>query len=373
MRVGLLTLLVKLGFKFLPVIIKSLKGVKSVKVVLAAASFGLWELFFSWQFVVLLMLTIFIHESGHVWAMRRMGMKTKGFYFVPLLGGAAVPDSMFPSRGAESYVAIMGPIWGGLIAIPTFAIWQITSNPLWAGITGWIAMFNLFNLLPVLPLDGGRILRSVAFSFSRKIGFVFVGAGMLLGAYLSSKIGLALFMFLFIVGGLEILIEARHGKKVRKVNAKIALLEKIFLPLKRDEVFIALNEDEDSDQTRKFFAVLQWKNMDRICEALTEQIRPNNMAPEGNQLCAWERTHNHSLMSKAELISHQHHISAHILDWLYKEYDENMYKLFQNPMNNWKTAYAVTSYCIVAGLLYYTMYITQHIPGSQAALTVFTN
>lgn len=372
MRTGLLILLVKLGFKFVPVFIKLLKGAKSLKVVLAAASFGLWELFFSWQFVVLLMLTIFIHESGHVWAMRKMGMKTRGFYFVPLLGGAAVPNSLFPSRGAESYVAIMGPIWGGLMAIPVLAIWQITGNPLWAGITGWIAMVNLFNLLPVLPLDGGRILRSVAFSFSRKIGFIFVGVGILTGAYLSSKIGLTLFTFIFIVGGLEVLVEACHGNKVRKVDAKITLIEKVFPIVKRNEIILALNKDKDSDQTRKLFGVLPWDNMDRICEALTEQICPDKEY-ECDHPHAWERTHSHSVMNKAELITHQHHIAAHILDWLYKEYDENMYKLFQNPMNGWKAVYAVIAYCVVAGLLYYIMYITQHIPGSQSALTVFRN
>jgi len=367
MRVGFLVLLLKLGVKFVPALIKLLKGAKSLKVGLAVASFGLWELFFSWQFVVLLMATIFIHESGHVWAMRHMGMKTKGFYFVPLLGGAAVPDSMFPSRGAESYVAIMGPIWGGLIAVPTLAMWHITGNPLWAGITGWIAMVNLFNLLPALPLDGGRILRSIAFSLSRKSGFILTCAGIILGAYLSSKIGLALFMFIFIFGGLEILFEARSGKKARRVNAKIALLKLVFPTAKENEIILAFT----SNDTRKFVTILPWDNMDRICNALNEHVRED--LEQNKPHFAWEKAHKHSVMNEAGLINHQYHIASHILDWFYEDYDEHTYKLFQNPMGNWKIIYSITAYCVVAGLLYYTMYLTQHIPGSQAAFTIFSN
>lgn len=371
MRIGSLALFAKLGIKVIPVFIKLLKGTKSLKVILAFGSFGLWDLFFSWQFVVLLMLTIFIHESGHVWAMRRMGMKTKGFYFVPLLGGAAVPDGMFPSRGAESYIAIMGPIWGGLFAIPTLAAWYVTSNPLWAGITGWIAMLNLFNLLPVLPLDGGRILRSIAFSFSRNMGFILVGMGMLLGVFLSFKIGLVLFAYLFTIGGLEILLEARQSKKVRKIDAKLALLEKIFPTAKRDDIILALNQHNAKDRVVKLFTTLLWIEMDRIRKALIEYIPSDEN--EFDTPNAWERAHNYAVMNKVELINHQHHITAHILDWLYQEYDEDTYKLFQNPMSGWKILSSVVAYCTVIGSLYYAMYLTQGVPGSQAAFMIFIN
>lgn len=370
-KIGLISLFVKLGVKILPVFLKLLKSAKSLKAVLALASFGLWELFFSWQFAVLLMLTIFIHESGHVWAMRRMGMKTKGFYFVPLLGGAAVPDDMFPSRGSESYVAIMGPIWGGLMIIPVFAIWYATENPLWAGIIGWIAMINLFNLLPILPLDGGRILRSIAFSFSRKIGFVLVGAGIVLGAYISFKAGLLLFVFLFFMGGLEILIEIWGAKKVRKFNSKLAFLQEVFPGVKRDEMILACNEDENKDQMEKLFEALSWDNMDKICASLTK-ICPSE--EDSFFRYSWERNHYHSAMDAKQMVTHQYHIAAHIMDWLYKGYAVDMRKLlrlFQNPMSGGMAMYSAAAYCAVAGLLYYAMHLTRHIPGSQAALAIF--
>lgn len=371
MRIGLVSLLVKLGAKILPVFLKLFKGAKSLKAVLALASFGLWELFFSWQFAVLLMLTIFIHESGHVWAMRKMGMKTKGFYFVPLLGGAAVPDDMFPSRGSESYVAIMGPIWGGLMIIPVLILWYATGNPLWAGIIGWIAMINLFNLLPILPLDGGRILRSIAFSFSRKIGFILVGAGMLFGAFITYKARLILFAFLFVLGGLEILIEARGAKKVRKFNEKLSFLQKVFPGVNLGEVFFILNTYDrysfvDKD---KFNAALPLDSTDRICLAsLIERI-----CTEGNQYTKHPiyLNLNLDLNLAHDREIYQYRIAKTIFLWLNEKYDKNVYRLFGNPMSGRMAAYSAAAYCAVAWLLYYAMHLTRHIPGSQAALAIF--
>src|SRR3989344_346902 len=113
---GLLVLLGKLLPKFISLLVKAipklLKAGKVVQVGSAVASVGAWSLVFSWQFALLIMLLLVVHESGHVWAMKRVGMKTKGIFFIPFLGAAAVSEEMFPSRKAEVYVAIMGPIWG---------------------------------------------------------------------------------------------------------------------------------------------------------------------------------------------------------------------------------------------------------------------
>lgn len=370
MKIGLISLFVKLGVKILPIFVKLLKGAKSLKAVLALASFGLWELFFSWQFAVLLMLTIFIHESGHVWAMRKMGMKTKGFYFVPLLGGAAVPDDMFPSRGAESYVAIIGPIWGGLMIIPVLILWYATGNPLWAGIIGWIAMINLFNLLPILPLDGGRILRSIAFSFSRKIGFVLVCAGMLFGAFITYKARLILFAFLFVFGGLEILLEVRGAKKVKKADEKFNFLRQVFPAAKFDEILLACDEEKMNSRIRKLFRALgraSWsvEDVGRIRQSLINVIWWDMWKAVA------EEDDDYFSMNKKDKIVYQYHIALYILFWLDQEYDKKIYRMFQNPMNGRMAAYSAIAYCAVAGLLYYAMYLTQHIPGSQAALAIF--
>jgi len=79
-KVGVWALLGKLGSKLFGILGKLVKGVKMTKVGLAAASMAGYAMLWSWKFGLLLMIAIGFHESGHVWAMRKMGIKTRGFY-----------------------------------------------------------------------------------------------------------------------------------------------------------------------------------------------------------------------------------------------------------------------------------------------------
>src|SRR5438128_2372063 len=124
-----IVLAMKLGPKLLSVAAKILKSITAVKGALAAASFATYSIFTTWQFALTIMFMLFVHESGHVWAMRRCGVKTKGFYFLPFVGGAAVADSDFPSRKAEVYIAIMGPIWGLILSALVGLMYVVTGEP----------------------------------------------------------------------------------------------------------------------------------------------------------------------------------------------------------------------------------------------------
>ena len=78
--------------------IKGLKIFKSTKVLFAAGSFATYGFLFSWQFSMVLIITLVFHEYGHLWAMKRFGMRTKGIYLIPFVGGAAVSEEAFRSR-----------------------------------------------------------------------------------------------------------------------------------------------------------------------------------------------------------------------------------------------------------------------------------
>lgn len=190
------------------------------KVLLAVISFVVYALLMTWQLSILLMTMLFIHESGHVWAMRQCGVKTRGFYFIPFFGGAAIADEVFPSRWSEVYIAIMGPIWGLITALAWGIVYFATGDPLWAAASAWGASLNLFNLLPINPLDGGRIFKSIAFSMNYRIGLVFLLASILISMYLTFISGSSIFILISIFGGFELLSE---WMMINSANGKIKM------------------------------------------------------------------------------------------------------------------------------------------------------
>jgi Zn-dependent protease len=143
------------------------------KIGLFLLTFALYSILFNWKFAILLMLSISLHESGHVWAMRKVGIFTKGFYFVPFFGGVAVGDNSYKSYADRVIVFIMGPLWGMLMALGTLFLYWLTDNPLLGAAAYWQGMLNLFNLLPVNPLDGGRIFNAIFASVNKKVGDIF--------------------------------------------------------------------------------------------------------------------------------------------------------------------------------------------------------
>lgn len=213
--VGIWALIIKLGPKALSLFLKLFKVIFTSKVGLAAASFAGWSLLLSWQFALVLLGSIFFHEMGHVWAMKRAGMKVKGVYFLPFMGAAAVTESNMPSRGWQLIVSLMGPIWGLGLALVTFAGYMVTGSPLWAALAGWMAMLNLFNLLPINPLDGGKALGSITMSISSTLGLAVMAAGLAAGIVLAWQFGLSLIWLMIIAGALEMLVEVRQARMQR--------------------------------------------------------------------------------------------------------------------------------------------------------------
>jgi Zn-dependent protease len=168
--------------------------VKAGKLALALGSFAAYALLFTWQFAVIIAGVLVIHECGHLRCMKHYGMKTRGIYLIPLLGAAAVAEDNFPSRRAEATIALAGPLTG------TGLVYFATRNGAFAAAAAWMALFNLFNLLPVVPLDGGRVVKSITCSVGSRTGLAAVIAGMLLGAVLAFTADLVIFVIVIPLG-----------------------------------------------------------------------------------------------------------------------------------------------------------------------------
>jgi Zn-dependent protease len=218
-KAGLWALFAKLGTKISSVFVKLLKGLKLTKIGLAAASLAGYAAVFNWKFGLLLMIAVGFHESGHVWAMKKMGIKTKGFYFLPFIGGAAIAEEQYKTYGENAYIAIMGPVWGALMAWGAGALYWVTGNPMWAAAGAWMATLNLFNLLPITPLDGGQLVRAIAFSIHKNLGVLFLALSLLGAGFIMWKLHIGLFVLILAVGALELFLEVRYRLRMAKVRA----------------------------------------------------------------------------------------------------------------------------------------------------------
>src|SRR6266487_4330085 len=106
-------------------------------------------------------LSIYVHEMGHVQALQRYGIKATAPMFIPGVG-AVVRLKQYPAdRREDARVGLAGPIWGLGAAVVAYAVYRATGSGIWGAIAHFGAWVNLFNLLPVWQLDGGRGFRAL--------------------------------------------------------------------------------------------------------------------------------------------------------------------------------------------------------------------
>jgi len=126
------------------------------------ASVWFYALFWGWAFAVVFVLLILVHELGHAAFMRAFGVPASMPYFIPGLGALITMKGRPSSVLEEAYIALAGPLVGSLAAFACYLYGAATGEQFWlaAAYTGFF--LNLFNLFPVLPLDGGRVVGAIS-------------------------------------------------------------------------------------------------------------------------------------------------------------------------------------------------------------------
>jgi Zn-dependent protease len=161
----------------------------------ALVSVAAYSLFFGWPLAVGFVALLFVHEMGHVIALRREGIRASAPMFIPFLGAAIFSKSLGDNALAEARVGLAGPLLGSLGAGAVAIVGAIVGSPLLLALA-YIGFFlNLFNLLPVVPLDGGRAMAAMAPSMW------FLGFAALVGLELWRPNPILLIIVIF--GGLE--------------------------------------------------------------------------------------------------------------------------------------------------------------------------
>ncbi|HET8949528.1 MAG TPA: site-2 protease family protein [Solirubrobacteraceae bacterium] len=125
-------------------------------------SVAAYALIWGWSFAAGFVALLFVHEMGHVIQMKREGVKVSGMLFVPFLGAAVGARSMGGNALAEARIGLAGPVLGTLATAALIPIAEAQDSDFLRALAFTGFFLNLFNLAPVVPLDGGRAMAAMA-------------------------------------------------------------------------------------------------------------------------------------------------------------------------------------------------------------------
>ena len=188
---------------------KIFQGGKALKVVLAGVAVSGWTVLYSLPFALALTATLVFHEWGHLRAMRRFGIPTKGMYLIPFVGGIAVGEQA-RTHWEDVYISMMGPVHGLVMTIACYLLYLATSSHLVGLVASVSALVNVFNLLPIHPLDGGRVVKALVFSGRNRWAFLIFALASAAFLAVSVMLGLALLTFFIVIGAIDLFASWRH-------------------------------------------------------------------------------------------------------------------------------------------------------------------
>ena len=120
------------------------------------AFFGLYWSVFGWALAAGLVISIYIHEMGHVAELRRLGIGAGAPLFIPGVGAYVLLKQHIADPAVDARIGLAGPVWGLGAGLAAYAVYRLTDVPLWGAIAQLTGFINLFNLIPVWQLDGAR-------------------------------------------------------------------------------------------------------------------------------------------------------------------------------------------------------------------------
>lgn len=152
--VGLL-LLTKLKFLLLGL-------TKASTLVSMFAFFGVYWSIYGWPLALGLVLSIYVHEMGHVAMLRRLGIAASAPMFIPGVGALVMLRQHVTDPLIDAKIGLAGPVWGLGAALAALLGYTITGAPIWLAIAQLTGFLNLFNLIPFWQLDGARGIHVLA-------------------------------------------------------------------------------------------------------------------------------------------------------------------------------------------------------------------
>lgn len=190
-----------------------------------AVSLFFYALLFGWQFAAGVVGLIFVHEMGHFTASKMLGVPVKAPMFIPGLGAFTTHAGLEADRRKEAIIAIAGPVTGAMAALFLYLL-ALSASEVTHGVALLLALgyfgfvITLFNLIPLNPLDGGRVAGAV--SRWAYVGGLAIFAGLILFQMASDMPLNPFLIIIFIIGCIsswQRFQRAKHGQDAPPLDA----------------------------------------------------------------------------------------------------------------------------------------------------------
>ena len=175
-------------------------------------------IFKSWFAVLLLVTVIFIHEAGHFIAMKFFGYHSVNMTFVPFVGAYVSGTATNLSKKNKLIVLLAGPLPGIIIGCTLLLLHQNNYNETFRQLAILFLLLNVFNLLPVFPLDGGQFFQTLFFNGSRVIQLIFLVVSFACLIYFFFKLD---FTWAFLIIAFLVLLRIGQVNGVYKTQKKM--------------------------------------------------------------------------------------------------------------------------------------------------------
>lgn len=152
--------------KFKVLMVNPLEGFGAVQLAVSGVSMvvtiGAYAFKMGFRFAIGFVLLTVVHELGHALLIRAKGLRVDAMVFIPFVGGAVTLKDQPTSAFDDAQIGLAGPIAGTLASVGCLMVYRWGGGPLYLALAFAGFLLNVFNLLPIGPLDGGRIAGGIS-------------------------------------------------------------------------------------------------------------------------------------------------------------------------------------------------------------------
>ncbi len=168
--------------------------------------------------VAVLVLVLFIHEMGHFLAMKYFGYSEVKMFFIPFLGAMVTGDKEEISQKQRAIILLAGPVPGIIIGAVLYYIGNTINNHDLLMAAGMFVFLNAINLLPLNPLDGGRLVETLFFHNQETLKNIFIGISAAAMVFIAIKFE----MYTLLILPFALLMRINQNRSIKELKQTLA-------------------------------------------------------------------------------------------------------------------------------------------------------